>query len=154
MEQLKVSRSTVEDFVAQKTLALAGASRGGKKFGNSVLKELRDKGYTVYPVHPEAKEIDGVPCVPSLAALPEPVGGLVISVKPAQCESLVREAHAAGITRVWLQEGADSMEAVAYCRDNDISVIHGKCLLMFVEPVQSVHSFHRWIVKIFGKLPK
>lgn len=154
MEIVKATRAAVDDFVAQKTLALAGASRSGKKFGNSVLKELRGKGYTVYPVHPEAKEIDGVPCVPSLSALPESVGGLVISVKPAQCESLVREAHAAGITRVWLQEGADSMEAVDYCRDNDIDVVHGRCLLMFIEPVQGVHSFHRWIAKIFGKLPK
>lgn len=154
MEQVKVSRSTVEDFVAQKTLALAGASRGGKKFGNSVLKELRDKGYTVYPVHPEVKDIDGVACAPSLAALPAEVGGLVLVVKPAESEKLVREAHAAGIRRVWMQQGAESAEAIAFCRDNGIDVVFGECLLMFAEPVQSVHSFHRWVWKIFGKLPK
>lgn len=154
MQQLKVSRSTVEEFVAQKTLALAGASRGGKKFGNAVLKELRDKGYTVYPVHPEVKDIDGVACAPSLAALPEAVGGLVLVVKPAESEKLVREAHAAGITRVWMQQGAESAEAIAFCRDNSIDVVFGECLLMFTEPVQNVHSFHRWVWKIFGKLPK
>lgn len=75
MEQLTITRASVEDFVAQKTLALAGVSRSGKKFGNSLLKELCQKGYTVYPAHPEAKEIDGVPCVPSPTALPEPGGG-------------------------------------------------------------------------------
>jgi uncharacterized protein len=154
MEQMKVSRSTVEDFIAQKTLALAGASRGGKKFGNSVLKELRDKGYTVYPVHPEAKDIDGVVCAPSLAALPAEVGGLVLIVKPSESEKLVREAHAAGIRRVWMQQGAESAAAIAFCRDNGIDVVFGECLLMFTEPVQSVHSFHRWVWKIFGKLPQ
>ncbi|MFA6233991.1 MAG: CoA-binding protein [Bacteroidota bacterium] len=154
MEQRTVTRSNVDEFVAQKTLALAGASRGGKKFGNSVLKELRSKGYTVHAVHPEAMEIDGTPCFSSLAALPEAVGGLVLVVKPGESEKLVREAHAAGIPRVWMQQGASSEEAIAYCRDNGIGVVHGECLLMFAEPVQGGHSFHRWLWKIFGKLPK
>ncbi|MFZ1729139.1 MAG: CoA-binding protein [Bacteroidota bacterium] len=154
MDQLSVTRSGVEDFVAQKTLALAGASRGGKKFGNSILKELRAKGYTVYSVHPEAKEIDGVKCFASLAELPEAVGGLVLVVKPSESEKLVKEAHAAGITRVWLQQGAQSQEAIEFCRKNDVDVVAGECLLMFIEPVQSVHSFHRWLWKILGKLPE
>ncbi|MBE0642571.1 MAG: CoA-binding protein [Bacteroidetes bacterium] len=153
MEQSSVTRSLVEDFVAQKTLALAGASRSGKKFGNTILKELKGKGYTVHVVHPEASQIDGVPCVPSLAALPEEVGGLVLAVKPAESEKLVREAHAAGISRIWMQQGAASGDAITYCAENGIDAVHGECLLMFVEPVQSVHSFHRWLWKIFGKLP-
>ena len=154
MQQLKVSGSTVGEFVAQKSLALAGASRGGKKFGNTILKELREKGYTVYPVHPEVKDIDGVACAPSLAALPEAVGGLVLVVPPAESAKLVREAHDAGIRRVWMQQGAESAEAIAFCHDNGIDVVSGECLLMYIEPVQGVHSFHRWVWKIFGKLPK
>ena len=154
MEQVKATRAAVDDFVAQKTLALAGASRGGKKFGNALLKELRAKGYTVYPVNPEAKEIDGVACVPSLAALPEPVGGVVVAVKPHQTATLVREAFAAGISRVWMQQGAQSEEAIAFCRDNGIDAVHGECLLMYAGPVQGVHAFHHWLWKIFGKLPK
>lgn len=154
MEHVKATRAAVDDFVAQKTLALAGASRGGKKFGNSVLKELRAKGYTVYPVHPEAKEIDGVPCVPSLAELPEPVGGIVLTVKPRETTKLVREAEAAGIPRVWMQQGAESEEAIAFCRDRGIDAVHGECILMYAGPVQGIHSFHRWLWKVFGKLPK
>lgn len=150
----KATSATVEDFVAQKTLALAGASRSGKKFGNSVMKELRAKGYTVHPVHPEAEEIDGVRCVPSLADLPEPVGGVVLTVKPHETEKLVREAHAAGIPRVWMQQGAQSDDAIAFCRDNGVDAVHGECILMFAGPVQGVHAFHRWLWKVFGKLPK
>lgn len=154
MTQLKVTRKNVDEFVAQKTIALAGASRSGKKFGNSLLKELTAKGYTVYPVHPDAQEIDGYSCVSSIGELPERVGGLVLAVKPAESEKLVREAYAAGITRVWLQQGAQSDDAVKFCRDNGMDVIAGECLLMFAEPVQSVHSFHRFLWKIFGKLPQ
>lgn len=154
MERTNVKREVVDAFVAQKTLALAGASRSGKKFGNTVLKDLRAKGYTVYPVHPEAKEIDGVPCVPSIAALPEAVGGLIAVLPPERTGTIVREAHAAGIPRVWMQQGAQSDEAIAYCRDNGIDAVHGECILMFAGPVEGVHGFHRWLWKVFGKLPK
>jgi len=148
------SKTSVEAFVAQKTLALAGASRSGKKFGNSILKELRQKEYTVYPVHPEAETIDGVRCYRSFADLPEEVGGVLLVVKPEQTAQLVRDAKDAGIPRVWMQQGARSEEAVQFCRDNGIDVVQKECILMFTEPVNGVHSFHRWLWKVFGKLPR
>ena len=144
----------VDDFLAQKALALAGASRGGKKFGNALLRELRTKGHEVLPVHPEVGEIDGVPCAASLAALPKPVGGLVVVVNPAQAAGLVREAAAAGIPRIWMQQGSSSPEALALCEELGIEAIHGECLLMFARPVQGVHGFHRWLRGFFGKLPR
>jgi len=147
-------RQSVDTFLAQRTLAIAGVSRGGKKFGNSIMKELRGKGYTMHPVHPEAEEVDGVRCVQSLKDLPEGVGGLVLVVKPEQTEKLVREAHEAGISRVWMQQGAASDTAVAFCRDQGMDVVAGECILMFSEPVSGIHGFHRWLWKIFGKLPR
>lgn len=148
------SKTSVETFIAQKTLALAGASRSGKKFGNSVLKELTDRGYTVYPVHPEAEEIDGQRCYASLKDLPEAVGGAVLVTKPTQTELLVRQAKEAGIPRVWMQKGAHSDDAVTFCRENGIDAVHDECILMFSDPVNGVHAFHRWLWKVFGKLPK
>jgi len=148
------SKTEVQEFVAEKTLALVGASRGGKKFGNTILKEMQTKGYTMYPVHPEAEEIDGVRCVPSLQDLPEDVGGVVFVVKPGVTEQLVREVKEAGISRVWMQQGAASDQAIAYCREQGIDVVANECLLMFSEPVQGIHGFHRWLWNIFGKLPR
>ena len=143
----------IQSFVTQRTLALAGASRGGKKFGNSLLKDLAAKGYTVYPVHPSAQQIDGVQCYPSLAALPGPVGGLVLVVKPEETDKLVREAADAGITRVWMQQGAESETAIRFCEDQGLEATHGYCLLMFADPVNSIHRVHRFFAKVFGKLP-
>lgn len=147
-------QSAVEDFLAQKTLALAGASRNAKKFGNYLLKEMLAKGYDVMPVHPQASQLEGVPCAPSLAALPRPAGGLVLVVKPEQAPQLVREAAAAGITRIWMQQGASSPEALRLCEELGITAIHGECLLMFAEPVKGMHGFHRWLWGFFGKLPR
>lgn len=153
-KRLAMLKATIDDFLAQKTLALVGASRGGRKFGNAVLKELLAKGYEVLPVHPEAAAIGGVACSPSLAKLPKEVDGLVLVVPPSQTEKLVKEAAAAGIKRIWMQRGAESPEALRLCRENGIAVVHGECILMFAEPTVSVHRFHRWLWGVLGKLPK
>jgi predicted CoA-binding protein len=148
------TRQAVEGFLAQKRLALAGASRKGRKFGNLVLKSLRKKGYEVFPIHPTAEELSGVRCYPSLAELPKEVGGLVLVVPPAQTEKLVQEAAAAGIKRIWMQQGAESPEAINFCEQNGITAVHGECIMMFAEPTAFLHRFHRWLWGVFGKLPK
>lgn len=148
------SKQVVDDFLAQRKLALVGISRSGKKFGNMIHKELSAKGYTLYPVHPEAETIDGVRCYPSLAALPEAVGGVVICVPPEQTEQVVRQAAQAGIRRVWMQQGAESAAAVQFCAENGLSAVHGECVMMFAEKVGFPHSLHRWIWKVLGKLPQ
>lgn len=153
MDPHPVSRASIENFIAQRTLALAGASRSGRKFGNRLFRDLRSKGYTVHLLHHEADEIEGVPCVSSPAELPETVKGLVLVVKPEASEALVRQAHAAGIERVWMQQGAESTAAIDYCREHGIDVIHGECLFMYAPPVTGLHSFHHWLWGRFGKLP-
>ena len=146
------TKAAINDFLEQKTLAVVGVSRSGKKFGNIASKELRNKGYKVITVHPEAESIDGVQCYPSLKDLPEPVGGVLVVVPPKETEKVVREAHEAGITRVWMQQGAASDEAVRFCTDNNMTIVHGRCILMFAQPA-GFHKFHHWLWKILGKLP-
>jgi len=147
-------KTVVDDFLAQRKLALVGMSSKRNKFGNTIHKELSSKGYEIYPVHPTAKAIGGVQCWPGLGELPGPVGGVIVVVPPAQTEAVVKDANAAGIKRIWMQQGAESPDAVRYCEENGIDVVHGECILMFAEPVTSVHKFHRWLWKIFGKLPR
>jgi len=146
------SQSSVEQFLAQRSLGLVGVSRGGKKFGNTVLRELTKRGYRVSMVHPQAAEIDGVRCVPSVSELPDEVGGLVLVTPPEQTEKLVREAAAAGVRRIWMQQGAESGVAIELCRGSGIDLVHGECILMFAEPA-GFHRFHRWLWKLLGKLP-
>ena len=146
--------AAVREFVACRRLALAGPSRSGKKFGNRVLRELADKGYEMLPVHPRAEVIDGVQCSPRLHDIPGAVGGFVVVVPPAEAAKVVHEALEAGITRIWLQQGSESDEAVAECADRGALVVSGHCILMFAEPVRAVHRFHRLIWRLLGKLPR
>ena len=129
-----VERTVIDDFLAHKDLALAGVSRTGKRFGRTVFDDLTRKGYRVLLIHPEVDEIGGVPCYRSLADLPAKVDGLVLVVPPQQSEILVREAHAAGIRRVWMQPGAESADAIRYCEDHGMGVVHGECIMILAEP--------------------
>ncbi|MFC1640113.1 CoA-binding protein [Gemmatimonadota bacterium] len=147
------TKAAVEDFVSQRTLAVVGVSSGGKKFGNAACRDLRAKGYRIIPVHPTAESINGERCYRSLSELPEPVGGVLVVVPPAETEKVVREAAAAGIKRIWMQQGAQSAAAIQFCQDQGLSVIHNECILMFAEPVRGGHRFHRFIWRVLGKLP-
>lgn len=146
------TQSSVEQFLAQRHLGLVGVSRGGKKFGNAVLRELTKRGYRVSVVHPEAAEIDGVRCVPSVSELPDDVGGLVLVVPPGETEKVVREAAARGIRHIWMQQGAESPAAIESCQQLGIDAVHGECILMYAEPA-GIHRFHHFIWKLLGKLP-
>ena len=146
------SKTAIDVFLAQEILALAGVSRSGKKFGNTVLKDLSGKGYEILPVHPHAEEIAGVRCYPSLAELPAEPGGLVLVVPPPQTEHLVQEARKAGIGRVWMQPGAESDVAIRYCEEQGIDVVHGECIMMFAQP-KGTHKAHRWLRGALGRLP-
>jgi predicted CoA-binding protein len=148
------TKAAVDAFVSQRTLAVAGVSRSGKKFGNTIYRELKNKGYRVFAVHPQAAQVEGDPAYPGLAALPEAVGGVVVCIPPAQAEQVVHEAAAAGIRRVWLQQGAESEAAVRLGREKGLEVVAGECIMMFAAPVGFPHSMHRWVWKLLGKLPR
>lgn len=150
---MQASKAAVDSFIGQRTLALVGASRSGRKFGNAIYRELRAKGYRVLAVHPEAGSIEGDACWPTLAALPEPVGGVVVVVPPAAARRVVQEAAAARIPRLWLQQGSESPEAIETARAAGLEVVAGHCLLMFVEPTGWFHRFHRTLWGWLGKLP-
>lgn len=148
------TRQDIEDFVSQKTLAIVGMSRAPRSFSASVAKELKAKGYRVFPINPNADEIQGDRCYPSLTALPESIGGALFLTSPTITEKAVREATAAGVTRLWIQPGAESREALAFCAEKNLNVVSGHCILMFAEPVVSIHKVHRWLKKVLRKLPK
>ncbi len=148
------TRSDVENFISLDRMAIVGVSRSGNKFGNNTFRELTAHGYKLYPIHPEAQTLEGVPAYKDFASLPEKVDGLIVIVPPAQTEKIVRDAAAAGIKHIWFQQGAESESAIAYCHENGIAEVHGECINMFAHDTATFHKIHRGIWKIIGKLPK
>lgn len=148
------TKQDVQEFVSQKTIAMAGLSRDEKAFSSNIRKELQSKGYRILAVNPNASTIGGEACYPSLSALPEKVDGVLIVTPASQSDKIVHEAAARGIRRVWIQPGAHSDAASAACAQHGLTAVSGKCIMMFAEPVSSIHGVHRWFANLFGTMPK
>lgn len=152
-------KTLAEDFLAQKRIAVAGVSRT-EGTANILYRRLRDAGYEVYAINPNADVVEGDTCYPNLQALPQKVDGLVIATAPAATEQLVRECAAAGVSRVWIHhnpmfgQGSFSEAAVTFCRENGITVIPGACPLMFGKTADFGHKCMHWLLGAFGKLPQ
>jgi predicted CoA-binding protein len=124
------SPGDIDDFLTLKSFAVVGASRDRDKYGNIVYRELRSRGFRVFAVNPMAQTIEGDPCYPTLADLPERVEGAVIVVPPDQTERTVRAAIAAGLRTVWMQPGAESEAAIRICEESGLCAIHNACVLV------------------------
>jgi uncharacterized protein len=143
----------INDFIESQPIALVGVSRNPKKFGYAVFKELKEKGMKLIPVNPVADQIMGEKSYSSVTALPSEVNGIIIFTKKDKTASIVREAKEKGINNIWIQQMADSKEALNELKDTDINYITGECILMHYKP-HSIHKFHRGLNKFFGRFPK
>jgi predicted CoA-binding protein len=121
----------IETFLASPAFGVVGASADRSKYGNRVLQCYLQKGKKVVPVNPKEREIEGIPCVASVADLPDEVRSISVITPPAVTEQVVKAAAARGIRNVWMQPGAESAVALDFCRQQGINVIgDGSCILV------------------------
>ena len=120
----------IRDFTNRRTWALVGANNNPRKYGNKIYRSLRGAGYKVYPVNNRETTVDGEPAYAALADLPEKPDVVDVVVPPNQTEQIVRECKALGLTRVWMQPGAESQAAIQYCEENGIQVVHDACAML------------------------
>jgi len=120
----------IEEFIAQKRFAVVGVSDNPEKYGNQIFKNLRRRGYEVYPVNPRLKELEGVKCYPSLADIPIKVDVVDFVVPPEVTEMILKDCKKLGLDHIWLQPGAESEAAISYCRENNLKVVHDVCVML------------------------
>ena len=148
-----------QDFLDQKRIAVTGVSRNPEGHGsNAVYQRLRERGYQVFAVNPNADKVEGDPSYPSLAAIPDGVDAVVIGTSPQHADASMREAVDLGIRRVWMHRsfggGSVSATATAYGREHGVTVIDGGCPLMFGAASDGGHRFMCRMMKITGKVPR
>lgn len=149
-----------EAFLAEKRVAVVGVSRK-KGTGKAILGALRKRGYVAFPVNPNAEQVDGETCYPSVKAIPGGVGAAVIVTRPEVAEGVVRECVEIGVDKVWMHHNAlfgaksssVSRAAADHGRQNGITVIAGGCPLMFGKQADLGHKCMRWLLDLAGKLP-
>jgi len=120
----------IKEFMGQKKFAVVGATDNPQKYGNRIVKNLKGRGYEVYPVNPKLKEIEGLNCYPSLAEIPEKVDVVDFVVPPEATEEVLKQCKELGLDRIWLQPGSESEKAINYCDENNLKVVHDACVMM------------------------
>jgi uncharacterized protein len=148
------TKENIDKFIANKKIAVVGASSKRNNFGKEVIKDLQKRGYEPIPVHPEAPNFFGLSCVKTIKELPKDVQAIHISTSKKFTASIVKEALEHGIKSIWIQQMSETEEAIKLTDKSDVNLIYGECIFMFAEPVGGIHKFHRSIKKLFGALPK
>jgi uncharacterized protein len=151
---MKTSISSIKEFTSLKNIALVGASRNDKKFGSQIYQELVKKGKNIYPVNPNVEAYKDVKCYADILSLPDEVEAAILVTPKAETEKMVKQAINKNVKNIWIQQGAETPEAIKIAEESKVNLVHNHCIFMFMEPVQSVHGFHRFFTKLFGKYPK
>lgn len=120
----------IREFMSEKRFAIVGATNNTKKYGYQIFKNLKSRGYEVYPVNPRLKELEGVKCYPSLADIPVKVDVVDFVVLPEVTEVILKDCKRLGLDRIWLQPGSESEAAIAFCQENKLKVVHDVCVML------------------------
>lgn len=148
---MQTVKEAASEFLASKRVAVTGVSRTPKTHGsNNVYKRLRERGYEVFAVNPNARTVEGDPAYTDLSAIPGGVDAVVIATRPEHAGATMHECVQLGIKHVWMHWGPDggsvSPTAAEYGRQNGVTVIDGGCPLMFGQTSDFGHKIMRLVL--------
>ena len=151
----------VDDFLAQKKIAVVGVSDKRETGCNLAYRKFKDSGYTVFAVNPRISTYEGDPCYPDLKSIPEKPDAVFILASPKVTDQIVQQCVDLGVQRVWMHclmgtkpglaanMTSVSQPAVQTCRENGIAVIPGSCPNQFLKP-DIGHALMRVMFRTFG----
>jgi predicted CoA-binding protein len=153
--------SLVQDFLAQKKIAVVGVSDKRDTGCNLAYRKFKAAGYSVSAVNPRLTSFEGDPCYPNLGSIPERPDAVFILTNPKVSEQIVQQCVDLGIKRVWMHclmgtkpglaasMTSVSPSAVSMCRENGITVIPGACPNQFLKP-DFGHTLMRVMFRTIG----
>jgi predicted CoA-binding protein len=155
---MKIKQAATE-FLSQRRVAVTGVSRTPKAHGaNVVYRRLRERGYDVFAINPNASRVEGDDSYPTLAAVPGGLDAVVVGTGAEHAQDTMRQCHELGIGHVWMHRGPGSGSvspaAAAYGRAHGISVIDGGCPLMFEPTADRGHKVMRVMLAATGNVPR
>lgn len=156
---MQTIKEAAAEFLAKRRIAVTGVSRNPQGHGsNIVYQRLRQRGYDVFAVNPNADQVEGDRCFHELKSIPGGVEAVVIGTKPETAEATMRECEELGIRLVWMHrsigQGSVSPAATEYGRQHGITVIDGGCPLMFEPTADFGHKVMRLMFTPAGKVPR
>ena len=152
-------KEAAAEFLGHQRVAVTGVSREAKGHGSNVVyKRLRERGYEVFAVNPNADKVEGDTAYHDLRSIPGGVEAVVIGTRPEVAEETMRECAELGIKHVWMHRGPGpgsvSKTASTYGRERGITVIDGGCPCMFGPTADFGHKAMRFVFTLSGNVPK
>ena len=149
--------SSVASFLACKRVAVAGVSRTGSAPANAIYRRLAETGHDVFAVNPNASEVEGRPCYPNLASIPEKIEAVMVVTHPSAAAAVAQEPLDQNVQHIWFHrsfgDGSVSAEALKLCRSRGVEPIEGGCPLMYCQPVDPGHRLFRWWLRLKHRVP-
>lgn len=149
-----VSKKQIDNFFSAKRYGFAGVSGNMKKFPHKIFKDLILKDYDMIPVNPKYEEIDGFICFRTVESLPKDVNSMLIMTPKDQTMQVIKDSLDNDINNIWVQQGAENDEIIDFAKKSNANIITGECIMMYAEPVKSIHKVHRFFSKFTGRYIK
>jgi len=132
---IKMDMETINTFLKKDNIiAFIGASVHKEKWGYKKYKELKNAGYEVYPINPRYDKIEEDKCFNNLSSLIDFLHKkpdfVVTIIPPKITENVVEQCKKLGIDKVWMQPGSESENAIKFCEESNIKVVHGVCIVV------------------------
>jgi predicted CoA-binding protein len=156
---MSTMKDVAHEFLTHTRVAVTGVSRSPKNHGSNVVyKRLRERGYEVFAVNPNAEEVEGDVCYGDLKSIPGGVDWVVIGTKPETAERTVQECAELGIDRIWMHRafgaGSVSPDGTEFGREHGMTVIAGGCPCMFDPTADRGHKVMRVMGTLTGAVPR
>jgi len=156
---VQTMKEAATEFLTHKRVAVTGVSRNPTNHGSNVVyKRLRERGYEVFAVNPNADEVEGDRCFTDLKSVPVELEWVVIGTRPETAEATMRECVDLGIPRAWMHrsfgEGSVSDVATTFGREHGMQVIDGGCPCMYDPVADPGHKVMRTMLQLTRKLPR
>lgn len=153
----KVSMEQIRAFLNAKRMAMIGVSRDAKSYSRQLYKELQKQGYDMVPVNPNASEIDGQIAVAHISQVSPKPERVILTLPEKLTEQAVIDCAQAGIKDIWLHRhvagGVSDHRAIFRSEENEMNLITGYCMFMFLPKSGFIHQLHARIMKLFKLLP-
>ncbi|MDD2412130.1 MAG: CoA-binding protein [Bacteroidales bacterium] len=128
-----IQKKKIDLFFETPKIAVVGASRDIRKYGNIIYRRLKAKGYHAIPVNPFADEIDGDKCISSISDLNPQDTALVLVTHQKDTDRITEEAIRLGFTQIWVQTDCDTENTPVFAQDQALNIIHNYCILVIMK---------------------
>lgn len=113
-----------------KVIAVVGCSRDEAKEAHKIPKYLKEAGYKIIPINPNANSILGEKAYPSLLDVKEKVDVVEVFRPAREALQIAKEAKQIGAKAIWLQSGIISEEAKEFAINNNMLFVENRCMMV------------------------